>query len=134
MNNPSTEVRGLRECVQRVVFNIACVLKLAPPFTALSSSTIAVAWTTFLFSTCTEGQTSSLQPAGIVFMMLWEETKLHSRGTKGRTGQKPKSLLFNVSQKYLKTSDKSSLNGHINRPEGMNKKRSFFGSGEGVQV
>lgn len=50
-------------------------------FTPLLCLTIPVARDSFLFSTCTEGQTPSLQPAGILFM-LQSVTKLDSRGRK----------------------------------------------------
>lgn len=35
-----------------------------------------VPWDSFLFSTCTEGQTPSLQPAGILFQLQPEDAKL----------------------------------------------------------
>lgn len=37
-----------------------------------------VPWDSFLFSTCHQGQTPSLQPAGIVFQLQPEDTKLDS--------------------------------------------------------
>lgn len=61
-------------------------------FTPLLCLTTSVARTSFLLSTYTEGQTPFLQPAGILLMMLREDTKLDSRGGQ-RIGQQRPSLL-----------------------------------------
>lgn len=77
-------------------------LEVCAPFpcTVLSSTplhclTISVASDSFVCSTCTEGQTPSLQPAGILFMLQPEDAKLDSREG-NRIGQQPPALLHKV--------------------------------------
>lgn len=64
--------------------------------------TISVACDSFLYNTCTEGQTPSLQPAGILFMLQREDTKLDSGGG-GRTGQQPPAALLHKLGKIMIT-------------------------------
>lgn len=101
-----TNLKGLWECTWWAYW-LAATLKVKMlhfPFLCVSSRSvlnsllclnISEAWTSFLLSACTEGQTPFLQPAGILLLMLQEDAKLDSRGGH-RVGQQHPSLLHSV--------------------------------------